>query len=58
MPGPSEATNFQAQRKMDIESMCDEFIRRFKLGCRIYNVNNWQLIEEFIGDLGNEKYNY
>lgn len=43
---------------MDIESKFDEFAQRFKLRCHIYKVKNWQLREEFIGDLGNEKYNY
>lgn len=43
---------------MDIESKFDEFAQRFQLRCHIYKVKNWQLREEFIGDLGNEKYNY
>lgn len=43
---------------MDIENEFNEFVQRFKLGCHICKEKNWQLREEFMGDLGSENYNY
>lgn len=43
---------------MDIENKFNRFVQGFKLGCYINKEKNWQLREEFIENLDNEKYNY